>query len=308
MRMREPDHQARRDGDRMALSVLMFGESGQVASEIRRLAGPSLSVTALGRRRADLADPDACAALVAATDADVVINAAAYTEVDRAEAEEDLATVINGATPGAMARAAAARGIPFLHLSTDFVFDGRSDAPLDETAPVSPLSAYGRSKLAGERAVMAANGQSVIVRTTRVYAAHGRNFVRTMLRAGAAHPLLRVVDDQYSGPTSADDLAAALLTIARAFQRGAGAPGLFHYCSAPAVSLFDFTREMFRIAAPEHPPRIAPIASEEWPTPAIRPKHPVLDCSKILSAYGIPQPDWRISLRRVLAELKEQGA
>lgn len=292
----------------MTLKLLVFGRTGQVATELRRLSGPAVAVTALGRDEADLSDPDACAAAVLGTDADAVINAAAYTAVDRAEEEEDLATLINGAAPGAMARAAAKRGVPFLHISTDYVFDGAKDAPWIEEDPPAPLGAYGRSKLAGERAVAAAGDKHVILRTAWVHSGHGQNFVRSMLRAGASRPQLTVVDDQIGGPTSAADIAAALVTIARAFAAGRGVTGIFHYCGAPATSWCGFAREILGRADWMRTPEIVPIRTEDWPTPAARPANSVLDCARIESGYGIRQPDWRISLGPILAELKARDA
>lgn len=288
-----------------ALALLVFGETGQVATELRRLAGPTLEVTCLDRRAADLADPAACARAVAAHRADAVINAAAYTNVDKAESEEALATRVNADAPAAMAAAAAARGAVFLHLSSDFVL-GDAAAPQAEDAPTAPLGAYARSKLAGERAVLAAAPQAVVLRTTRVYAAHGSNFVRTMLRAAKTNPTLRVVADQLSGPTAADEIARTLAEIARARRAGAGAPGVFHYCAAPVVSMFDFTREIFRQADWAPQPEILSSVTSDWPTPAQRPLRPLMDCAKIRAVFGVEQPDWRISLGRVLAELKER--
>jgi dTDP-4-dehydrorhamnose reductase len=291
----------------VTLRVLMFGATGQVATEIRRLAGPDLAVRALGRGEADLADPEACAAHVAAAEADVAINAAAYTAVERAEAEEDLATVVNGAAPGAMARAAAARGMPFLHVSTDYVFDGSGDRPWREDDPVAPLGAYGRSKLAGERAVAAAGGPHVILRTAWVFAAHGHNFVGTMLRVGAERDRLTVVDDQRGGPTAAADIAAALVAVSRAFAAGRGVSGVFHFCGAPTVTWRGFAQEIFRQADWIRAPEVAPIATADWPTPAARPKNSALDCARIAADYGVAQPDWRASLDTIIAELRGQA-
>jgi dTDP-4-dehydrorhamnose reductase len=290
----------------MTLKLLVFGQSGQVATELRRLAGPDLAIEALGRAEADLADPAACAARVAATDADAVVNAAAYTAVDKAESEEALAAVINGDAPGAMARAAAARGLPFLHVSTDYVFDGAGDRPWREDDPVAPLGAYGRSKLAGERAVAAAGGPHVLLRTAWVFSAHGNNFVRTMLRVGATRDRLTVVDDQRGGPTAAADIAAALAVIAQRFAEGRGVSGVFHFAGAPAVSWRGFALEIFRQAHWMTAPEVAPIATADWPTPATRPANSVLDCARIAQSYGIAQPDWRLSLGRVLTEIGEQ--
>jgi dTDP-4-dehydrorhamnose reductase len=298
------------------MKLLVFGRSGQVATELLRLAGPGLEITALGRNEADLADPEACAAAVRrAADsgaADVVINAAAYTAVDRAEDEEALATTINGQAPGAMAEAAAERRLPFLHISTDYVFDGARKGAWVEDDPPAPLGAYGRSKLAGERAIARAGGAHVILRTAWVHAGHGSNFVRTMLRVGVtrarAGGRLTIVDDQLGGPTAAADIAAALVAIARAFVEGRGVPGVFHYCGAPPVTWCGFAREIFARAPWMRAPEVQPIRTADWPTPAARPANSVLDCRKILETYGIDQPDWRASLGPILAELHGQDA
>lgn len=285
--------------------LLVFGRTGQVATEMRRLASPGFAIETVGRDRADLSDPAACAAVVARCDADMVLNAAAYTDVDRAESEEALATTINAEAPGAMARAAAERGLPFLHLSTDFVFDGEGPTPIPEDAPASPISAYGRSKLLGEERVLAAGGRPVVLRTSRVYAAHGRNFVRAILDAGRRRAELDVVDDQIGGPTSAADVAEAMAVIVRAFAAGWGVPGVFHFSGAPAIDLCSFARAIFEIGGGPRRPVVRAIASSQWPSPARRPRDVTLDCGRIASAYGVAQPDWRRSLRRVLAELGE---
>jgi dTDP-4-dehydrorhamnose reductase len=285
------------------MRLLVFGRSGQVATELARAAtAQGLALTALGRAEADLADPEACARAIAETQADAVINAAAHTAVDRAESEPDLARTVNAATPGAMARAAAARGLPFLHLSTDYVFDGTPGRPWREDDPTGPLGVYGASKLAGERAVAAAGGPHVVLRTAWVFSAHGANFVKTMLRHGAERDELRVVDDQRGGPTPAADIAATLVAVARAFAEGRAVPGIFHYAGAPAVSWADFAEAVF--AARGGPaPRIERIASADYPTPARRPLNSVLDCTRIRAAYGLAQPDWRAGLSRVIEEL-----
>jgi dTDP-4-dehydrorhamnose reductase len=294
------------------VKLLVFGRTGQVATELLRLAGPhadsGLEITALGRAEADLADPETCAAALHGWRGDAVINAAAYTAVDKAETEEALATRINGEAPGAMARAAAERGIPFLHVSTDYVFDGSKAGPWVEDDPPAPLGAYGRSKLAGEREIAAAGGAHLILRTAWVHAGHGANFVRSMLRAGATRDRLTVVDDQRGGPTAAADIAATLVAIARAFGQGRGVSGIFHYCGAPAVTWCGFAREIFAQVPWSRVPEITPIRTADWPTPARRPANSVLDCAKIGAAYGIAQPDWRVSLGPVLAELGAEDA
>jgi dTDP-4-dehydrorhamnose reductase len=288
----------------VTLSLLVFGAGGQVGTELRRLAGPGLAVEAPGRAEADLADPAACAARVARSSADVAINAAAWTAVDRAETEEAAARVVNADAPGAMARAAAARGLPFLHLSTDHVFDGTAATPRREDAPTGPVNAYGRGKLAGERAVAAAGGPHVIVRTSWVFAGHGSNFVRAMLRAAASGAPLRVVDDEIGCPTPAAAVAAALVAIARAFAAGRGRSGLYHFCGRPAVSRRRFAEAVLAAALGDDRPAVAPVRSGEWPAAARRPPAVTLDCGAIRRDYGLEAPDWRPALAAALAEAK----
>ena len=285
------------------MRVLVFGTTGQVARELaRRAAARGVEVDALGRSEADLADPEACAAAVAATGAGVVINAAAYAAVDRAESEPEVAHRINAEAPAAMACAAAARSLPFLHVSTDYVFDGTPGRPWREDDPPAPLNTSGASKLAGERAVAAAGGATAILRTAWVFSAHGSNFVKTMLRLGAERDHLRVVDDQRGGPTPAADIAGALLIMAEALAAGYGATGIFHFAGAPVVSWAGFAEAIFAVRGGT-PPAIERIPSRAWPVPAERPKNSVLDCSRIAAAYGIAQPDWRPRLEEVIGEL-----
>jgi dTDP-4-dehydrorhamnose reductase len=283
--------------DRDMMRALVFGKTGQVARELQRLLPDALF---WGREDADLTDPVACAALIAASTADVVINAAAWTAVDKAETEEAAATVVNGDAPTAMARAAAKKGVPFLHLSTDYVFDGSGDRPFAPDHPTAPLNAYGRSKLAGERGVRAAGGTHLILRTSWVVSAHGANFVKTMLRLGREREVLRVVADQIGGPTPAADIAAALVTAARAML--AGAPGgTHHFAGVPDTSWADFARAI--MAQAELPCRIEDIPSSDYPTPARRPMNSRLDCRGLEAAFGIPRPDWRQGLSDILKEL-----
>ena len=278
------------------MRVLVFGQTGQVARELQRLLPDA---TYLGRDRADLSDPAACAAAIAGGTWDAVINAAAWTAVDKAEAEEAAATVVNGAAPGAMARACAARDIPFLHVSTDYVFDGSGDRAFAVDGPTAPLGAYGRSKLAGERVVQAAGGRWLILRTSWVFSAHGSNFVKTMLRLGAERESLNVVADQIGGPTLAADIAAALVTITRAMAAGQ-AGGIQHFSGAPDVSWADFARAIMAGAGLSC--RIEDIPSSAYPTPARRPLNSRLDCSA-LRVFGLSRPDWRVGLSDVLKEI-----
>jgi dTDP-4-dehydrorhamnose reductase len=287
------------------MKVLVFGQTGQVAIELDRRAGAHRAVAeALGRAQADLTDPAACAAAVAATDADIVINAAAYTAVDQAETDPVTAQTVNADAPGAIARACAARELPFLHISTDYVFDGSGTKPWGEDDPVAPLGVYGQTKLDGERAVTAAGGPHVILRTAWVFSAHGKNFVKTMLRLGHDRPSLNVVADQHGGPTPAAAIADASLTIAAALHRGKGQSGIFHFAGAPATTWAGFADAIFVAATLPNRPTVTPIATADYPTPAKRPGNSVLDCSKIARVYGIAQPDWRIGLSDVLSELE----
>jgi len=280
------------------MRILVFGKTGQVAAELKRQA----NVIALGRDEADLSDPVACAAAIIKSDADVVINAAAYTAVDKAEDEEAIATVINGETPTAMAKACAAKGIPFVHISTDYVFDGSGDAAWSPDDKIGPLGAYGRSKLAGEDGIRAVGGSNVILRTSWVFSAHGNNFVKTMLRLGETRDSLTVVADQIGGPTSAADIAAACLSIAK--QLVDGKPGgTYHFSGAPNVSWAEFAREIFGLS--DFNPQVTDIPSSAYPTPAKRPSNSRLNCTLLEEDFGISRPDWRISLTDVLADLKE---
>lgn len=283
------------------MKLLVFGQTGQVARELQARAGPDLEIVALGRDRANLEDPAACAEQVAQTGAEAVINAAAYTGVDRAEAEEARATVINGAAPAAMAEAAARRGIPFLHVSTDYVFDGSGGAPFAPGDRPAPVNAYGRSKLAGEEGVRAAGGQAAILRTSWVFSAHGANFVKTMLGLSQTRDALSVVDDQIGGPTPADDIAATLITMARAMLAGQGG-GTWHFAGAPAISWAGFARETF--AQAERDVAVTGIPGSDYPTPAARPLNSRLDCATLETDFGIKPADWKAGLARVIAELE----
>lgn len=284
------------------MKLLMFGRSGQVAREVLRRAG-DVEVEALDRAAADLSNPASCAARIAATDADAVLNAAAWTNVDGAETEEAAARRANAAAPGLMAEAAARRGLPFIHISSDYVFDGSGDTPRTEDAEVAPVNAYGWSKLAGEQAVAATGGAHAILRTSWVFSAHGKNFVRTMLRVGAERDKLTVVDDQIGGPTPAAAIADACLAIARAFDEGRGVSGVYHFAGAPDVSWRGFAEAIFADAGMAV--EVAPISTRDYPTPAGRPLNSRLDCARILRDYGIERPDWRAHLKGVIEELTQ---
>ncbi|WP_109566120.1 dTDP-4-dehydrorhamnose reductase [Jannaschia seohaensis] len=277
--------------------LLVFGRTGQVATELARRAP---GATFLGRDAADLTDPEACAAAIRERAPEAVINAAAYTAVDRAEEGEETARLVNAEAPGAMARECAALGIPFLHVSTDYVFDGSGTDPWTEDAPTGPLGAYGRTKLAGEAAVRDAGGAHVILRTSWVFSAHGANFVKTMLRLSETRDALSVVDDQIGGPTPAADIAATLLTLADRLREGAPG-GTYHYGGVPHVSWAGFARETFARAGREV--AVTGIPTTDYPTPAARPLNSRMDGAKLMAEHGIAPPDWRAGLDAVLAEL-----
>lgn len=283
------------------MRVLVFGQSGQVAQELARRLPVDVTATFLGRDKADLSDPAACAWAVAAHEVDAVINAAAWTAVDKAESEETAATVVNGDAPGAMARACAAKGVPFLHISTDYVFDGQGSAPFAPTDPVAPQNAYGRSKLAGEIAVRASGARHVILRTSWVVSAHGANFVKTMLLLGSTRPSLNVVADQIGGPTPAAAIADTLMTTARAMGQGASG-GTYHFSGAPDASWADFARAIMAEAG--LPCAITDIPSRDYPTPATRPLNSRMDCATLSRDFGIPRPDWRLGLADIVQELR----
>ncbi len=278
------------------MKLLVFGKTGQVGRELARLPG----VTALDRQAADLGNPAALARIIAETDAEAVINAAAYTAVDRAEAEPDLAMRINAAAPGALARACAARALPFVHVSTDYVFDGTGTRPWKPDDTPNPINSYGRSKLAGEQAVRAAGGPHAILRTSWVFSAHGNNFVRTMLRLSETRDELSVVDDQIGGPTPADAIAQTLITIAHALRDGHSS-GTWHLAGAPFTSWKCFARETFARAS--RPTRVAAISTRDWPTPARRPLNSRLDCATLTADFALTPPDWKTALTRILNQI-----
>ncbi len=283
------------------MNVLIVGQTGQVATELIRRAPADATVTSLGREVADLGDPGACAKRIAEAEVDLVINAAAYTAVDQAESEEALAHTLNAEAPGAMARAAAARDRPFLHISTDYVFDGSGTQPWKTTDATAPLGAYGRTKLAGEQAVRAAGGRHAILRTAWVVSAHGKNFVKTLLRLAETKDRLTVVADQIGCPTPAAALADALWAMARRLQTDPSVAGTYHFAGSPPTSWADFARAIFDQAG--RSVEVVDIPTSAWPTPAPRPLNSRLDTSTTRTVFGIEPPDWRVGLTAILTEL-----
>lgn len=278
--------------------MLIFGRTGQVATELARLRPDA---TFLGRDSVDLTTPGACADAIRAHAPEVVINAAAFTGVDKAEEDEDTARLINAEAPAAMARACAEMGVPLIHISTDYVFDGSGTTPWRPGDAPAPLGAYGRTKLEGEEAVRDTAGTHAILRTAWVFSAHGGNFVKSMLRLSETKNALSIVDDQVGGPTPADAISRACLTIAERLGADPALTGTYHFAGAPETSWKGFAEAIF--ARADRQVAVTGIPTAEYPTPAARPLNSRLDCGSTEAAFGIAQPDWRAGLDRVLAEL-----
>jgi dTDP-4-dehydrorhamnose reductase len=290
------------------MRLIVTGTRGQVVTALRE-RGPlhGVEVVALGRPALDLADPEAVARAFEGVAGDAIVNAAAYTAVDKAESEPELAMRINGEGAGAVARVAAARGLPLLHISTDYVFDGGLERPRREDDPIGPLGVYGRSKLAGEQAVLSECPSAAVFRTAWVYAPFGANFLRTMLRLGETREEISVVADQRGAPTYALDIADALIAAARRRLNAAAAAqaGVFHLTGGGEASWADFAESIFA-EAERHgrkPVRVNRIATADYPTPAKRPANSRLDNSKLARIYGLTLPDWRVSTRACVARL-----
>jgi dTDP-4-dehydrorhamnose reductase len=290
------------------MRLLVLGGSGQLGTQLRTLAlPPGVKLVAPDRSAVDVGDAAAIARLVAAESWSAVINAASYTNVDRAEREEDLAFAINAEAAANVASATGKRGIPVIYVSTDYVFDGSKGAPYVETDAAAPLNAYGRSKLAGEHRVAAANPRHVILRTAWLYGPHGKNFVRTILRLAQEQERLTVVDDQLGCPTSARDLAQACLDIAQlcTAEPDRAPYGLYHFAGAGAATWFEFACAIIEAAAGQlrRVPQMVPIATSQRPSPAPRPADSRLDCTAIRTAFGLAPRPWRHALAETVDRL-----
>jgi len=287
-------------------TILLTGISGQVGQELRHTLAPLGKVICVGRDTVDFAQPDAVRAAMESIKPQVVVNAAAYTAVDKAESEPDLAQQVNAETPAILAEAAQRIGAGMIQISTDYVFDGSQSSPYLDTDPTNPLGVYGTSKLAGEVAVRAACTHHMIVRTAWVYGVQGKgNFVKTMLRLGADREELRVVADQIGSPTWAKDLAEAIAQMIP--KLSSETAGTYHYTNSGVCSWYDFAVAIFeeasKLGVPLKIQRVVPITTSEYPTPAKRPAFSVLSLQKTAALLGSQPPHWRHSLRQMLKEL-----
>lgn len=287
------------------LKILISGKTGQVAVELQKHLAGLGELIVLGRDVLDLSQPDQIRAQVRAHKPDLLIIAAAHTAVDQAENEPELAFAINASAPGVFAEEAAALGIPLIHYSTDYVFDGRKPAPYTEDDATNPLGVYGKSKLAGELAIAASGAQHLILRTSWVYSTHGKNFLLTMQRLLQERSELRVVADQIGAPTWAGTIAQSTRALIERWQSGdAAAWGTYHLTASGETSWFGFTQAIagHLTAQGKACATLEPIPASAYPTPAARPQNSRLDCSKLAREWGVAQPDWEAALSACLAE------
>lgn len=292
--------------------VLIAGAAGQLGRELQRSFADFGEIVAVDRESVDLAVPEQVRALVQQVKPSVILNAAAYTAVDRAESERELAMAINAEAPRVLAEEARQKGALLVHYSTDYVFDGTRQGPWTEDDPAYPLSVYGESKLAGEKAVQQVGGPSLIFRTSWVYGPHGKNFLLTMLRLASERESLSVVDDQIGAPTSSIALADATRTIVEGIsERRFGTPaswaGLYHMTCSGSTSWYEFAEAIFARAGTlldGRQPEVRPIASSEYPTPAKRPRNSVLSNERLQAKLGVRLPSWEEGLDEVLEVLR----
>jgi dTDP-4-dehydrorhamnose reductase len=294
------------------MNILIAGAKGQLGTELMR-QGPDRGFSAfpVDLPEVDITGPDPVRAAIRDAGASLVINCAAYTQVDMAESQDMLAYKVNSLGPAILAHVCTEAKIPMIHVSTDFVFDGSQRTPYRETDPISPMSVYGKSKAMGEAMVERILSRHIIIRTAWLYAFQGQNFVRTILRLGTEKETVRVVSDQFGCPTCAADLAEAILTLSEAIRtKGEVAWGTYHYCGNGVISWHEFAQAILDIAKAYMPlktTRVEPIPTDQYPTPAKRPAYSALDCEKIQNQFGIYPKPWRESLEKTLWQmLKKQ--
>ena len=286
------------------MKILLFGQHGQVSRELQVLLSADHELIVLGREQLDLADSERIRQAVRHLQPQLIINAAAHTAVDAAESEPDAAFAINATAPGVLAEEATALGVPLIHYSTDYVFDGSKAAAYDEDDQPNPLGVYGRSKLAGERAISAVGGQHLILRTSWVYSLHGRNFLLTMQRLLQERDQLKVVSDQIGAPTWAGSIARATVELIQRWHSGqAGAWGTYHFTARGETSWFGFTEAIASQLQAQGKPvaQLLPIPTSEYPTPAQRPLNSRLDGSRLQREWGVRLPEWQDGLLECLS-------
>lgn len=299
------------------MKILLLGKDGQVGWELQRALAPLGELRALGRAEADFTDPESLRAVVRAFGPDVIVNAAAYTAVDKAEADAATAHNVNAVSPGVLAEEAAAGNAWLVHYSTDYVFDGTKEGAWVETDAVNPLSVYGRTKYDGEQRIAATGARHLILRTSWVFAPRGGNFAKTMLRLAKERETLNVVADQHGAPTGAELLAdVTALTLHRIAVPGTDAQhlsGVYHLAAAGSTTWHAYAQHVLAQAQSHGaelkagPDAVQPIAASAFPTPAARPANSRLDCSKFSANFGVHLPDWRHHVNRLIAELSAQG-
>jgi dTDP-4-dehydrorhamnose reductase len=292
------------------MRVIVIGKFGQLSRCLAECVPAGATLTCLGRRECDIANPSPDFGALELYRPHIVVNTAAYTAVDEAESDREAAFALNAHGPGRLATFAAARGIPLIHVSTDYVFDGTASRPYVETDAPVPLNVYGESKLEGERAVAHAQPQNLILRTSWLFSAHGSNFVKTMLRLAGERDRLRIVADQFGCPTSAHELGKCIWQLARRINDAVGTFGhwgIYHYAGSGATNWADFANAIF--ASPHAKaagvPIIERVTTDEYPTPAIRPRYSVLNCMKIQTLLDIHPRPWKATLKEVLVRSRE---
>jgi dTDP-4-dehydrorhamnose reductase len=289
------------------MRIAVTGLHGQVVTSLLERGASRAEILPLGRPQLDLADADSISSALEAARCDLIVNAAAYTAVDKAETDQDAAMQVNAIGAGHVANAAARLGVPLLHISTDYVFDGALGTPYREDDPTNPTGAYGRSKLEGEKLVLAAHPNSAILRTAWVYSPFGANFLKTMLRLGETRDEIGVVSDQLGNPTSALDIADAVLAIGARIVADPSPElrGVFHMTGQGEASWADFAEAIFAQAEKHgrRPVRVNRISTADYPTPAKRPANSRLDNGKLRQIYGVVLPQWRISTADCVARL-----
>lgn len=292
-----------------ALRILVTGRDGQVGGELAHTLSALGNVTATSRAELDLTSDESIRAVVQRLRPQLIVNAAAYTAVDKAESEPAIAQRINADAVRMLAAEAKAVGAAMIHYSTDYVFDGSKSAPYLEDDRPNPLGVYGQTKLAGEQALAHAGIPYLVLRTSWVYGLRGKNFLRTILKLAAEKPELRIVDDQTGAPTSAQEIAAATATVTERWMkdRDPAQSGVYHLTAAGKTTWYGFASAALRLLAPPEPPkifaRLIPIPSADYPTPAARPKNSQLDCARLQHVFATRLPDWSVSLAAVLRQL-----